>query len=343
MKRFKVGMVLGKFYPFHNGHAYLIDSALANCDFVYVYVCTLPTDYYRGTDRAAWIFDHYKEQYWEKRIKIFHVDEVLPQYPEEDPDFWDIWVDVVQSRALRHIDAIFTSEDYGTPFATHLNVEHVKVDQQRVLVPVSGTACRGHVYEQWDFLPPEVQNHFRKKICIIGPESTGKSTLTSMLAEHYEASMLCEYGREYTNEHGTKNLTAADFLNIGYGQYLHEIASYPHARRVLFCDTDQLITRAFYRLYSKYGSVQFDQGIDDYLTYLQETRHYDLYLLLTPDVPHVQDGTRDFPHIRDEAFTLIHNLVKRSNVPFIRIRGSDYQDRFDQAVFWTDTILETAR
>lgn len=343
MKRFKVGMVLGKFYPFHNGHAYLIDSALSQCDFVYVYMCSLPTDYYHGMDRCAWIFEHYRNECFEHRLHIFHVNEVLPQYPEEHPDFWNIWVNVVKSRAEKPIDAIFTSEDYGTPFAIHLNVEHVKVDQQRLLVPTSGTACRGHIYEQWDFLPPEVQDHFRKKICIIGPESTGKSTLAHRLAEHYDASIIDEYGREYTDQHGTTNLTAADFVNIGYGQYLRELSAYPSARRVLFCDTDQLITRAFYRLYAKYGTVTFADDVDAYLAYLQESRRYDLYLLLTPDVPYVQDGTRDFPHIRDEAFDLIHKMVKQTNVPFIRIRGSDYEDRFEQAVFWTNTILDTAK
>jgi HTH-type transcriptional repressor of NAD biosynthesis genes len=346
MNRFKVGMVLGKFYPFHNGHAYLIDMALARCDFVYVYVCTLPNDYYRGADRAAWIFEHYRNEYWNGQIKIIHVDEVLPQIPEEHPDFWTIWVNVVKSRADKPIEALFTSEDYGTPFAMHLGVEHVRVTERRKTVPISGTACRAHLYDEWEFLPVEVQNHFRKKICIIGPESTGKSTMTRMLAEHFNADYIEEYGREYATRIDPQEMTAADFVNIGYGQWLKEISAFPHARRLLFCDTDQLITRAFYRLYTThFGAAQWDQVVDDYLKHLQESRGYTMYFLLTPEVPHVQDGQRDFgnPERRLEAYNTILRLVTESGVPFIRIKGSDFSDRFEQAVFWTNTVLETAR
>ena len=41
-----------------------------------------------------------------------------------------------------------------------------------------------------------------KKIVIIGPESTGKSSLCAALAKHYETIWAKEYAREYLEKNG---------------------------------------------------------------------------------------------------------------------------------------------
>ena len=56
-----------------------------------------------------------------------------------------------------------------------------------------------------------------KKIVIIGPESTGKSTLCEQLAQHYETRWCPEYAREWLIQNGT-NYTFEDLLTIAEGQ-----------------------------------------------------------------------------------------------------------------------------
>src|SRR5262249_48178663 len=60
-------------------------------------------------------------------------------------------------------------------------------------------------------------NPMLKKIAIIGPESTGKSTLCEQLAEHYNTLWCPEYAREYLLEHGM-DYTYDDLLTIAKGQ-----------------------------------------------------------------------------------------------------------------------------
>jgi HTH-type transcriptional regulator, transcriptional repressor of NAD biosynthesis genes len=67
----------------------------------------------------------------------------------------------------------------------------------RELVSISGTKIRENPYQHWDYLPEVVRPCFVKKVCIFGPESTGKSTLTKKLAEHFHTSYVHEYARPF--------------------------------------------------------------------------------------------------------------------------------------------------
>ena len=135
MKRFRNSLVLGKFLPVTKGHLYLIDSAVVQSENVYVLCCSLETEPIPGKLRAKWLTQIYSES---PNVKIIHVTDENPQLPEEDPDnFWDIWYKTVYSNVDK-LDAIFTSEDYGYPFAESLGIEHVLVDKDRVAYPVSG-------------------------------------------------------------------------------------------------------------------------------------------------------------------------------------------------------------
>jgi HTH-type transcriptional repressor of NAD biosynthesis genes len=340
-KQFPIGMVLGKFYPFHNGHAYLIDAARQQCDLVHVFVCTMPTERYKGEDRYRWVCDHYKN---DSGVNVIHVNEVLPQTPEECPwqqDFWNTWVNVVTKR-IPDLNALFTSEDYGNRFAKELGVVHVLVDRERVRIPTSGTACRSDIFAHWEYLPQSVRNHFQRRICLIGPESTGKSTIAQRLAKEFQAPYVEEFGRTYTDLNPTMGLTSRDFEAIAYGQILNEEEAVTQSRGLVICDTDPMTTRVFYHLYSECGTTVFDADTDAYLKALAD-RHYDLYLLLDPSVPHVQDGQRDFAAIRDINFDMIRQAVIESGQPFITIKGNSYEERYNQAALWVQTIIDLVK
>ena len=59
--------------------------------------------------------------------------------------------------------------------------------------------------------------HPVKKIVVIGPESTGKTTLCARLAEQFHSQWVPEYAREYLLAHG-KSYSLEDLLVIARGQ-----------------------------------------------------------------------------------------------------------------------------
>src|SRR5688500_11096658 len=164
------GLVLGKFLPYHAGHAHLIRSARASVDHLSVLVCSLPDDPIPGALRYRWVRDAHQD------CDVVHVTDEVPQAPEEHPEFWPIWRSLIQ-RHVGDVDAVFTSERYGERLAKELNATHTCVDIERRTYPVSGTAIRARPFAHWEFLPPAVRAHYALRIAIVGAESTGKTTL----------------------------------------------------------------------------------------------------------------------------------------------------------------------
>src|SRR5690242_304352 len=126
------GLVLGKFLPYHAGHAHLIRTARAAVDELTVLVCSIAREPIDGPVRHRWVATAHPD------CRVLHVDEEVPQAPEEHPDFWPIWTDLI-CRYAGEVDAVFTSEEYGDELARRLGARHVCVDRERTLYPVSGT------------------------------------------------------------------------------------------------------------------------------------------------------------------------------------------------------------
>lgn len=142
-----------------------------------------------------------------------------------------------------------------------------------------------------------------KKIVIIGPESTGKSSLCEQLAQHYQSSWVREYAREYLLTQG-KEYRFEDLLTIAKGQLAGEdqalAAAAPHAP--LFIDTDMHVMK----VWSEYVFNRCDHWI---LNRIVE-RRYDLYLLCNTDLPWVKDELREYPDLVTRKNSFI--IIKRS-------------------------------
>jgi NadR type nicotinamide-nucleotide adenylyltransferase len=164
-----------------------------------------------------------------------------------------------------------------------------------------------------------------KKIVIIGPESTGKSTLTQMLAEAFDEPWVEEYAREYLENLG-RQYTYQDLLNIARGQIALEEEKAKSATKFLFCDTDLHVIQVWSN--HKFGETHpwILQQIRD--------RSYDLYFLTAIDIPWQEDPLREHPNpeMRQYFFDIYHKLLHASNTPFEVISGSP-QDRVDQAIY----------
>lgn len=150
------------------------------------------------------------------------------------------------------------------------------------------------------------------RLCLHGAESTGKSVLADKLSRELGVPWVPEYGRTYCEERGT-DLVMDDLLAIAEGHEAAVQAALASNPPLLILDTDPLMTAAWAEML--YSSVP-----DALLAYPKA----DLYLLFTPDVPWIDDGTRFFGKspLRTRFAALAEEMLLRANVPWQRIGGT---------------------
>jgi NadR type nicotinamide-nucleotide adenylyltransferase len=163
-----------------------------------------------------------------------------------------------------------------------------------------------------------------KKIAIIGPESTGKSTLSQALAAALRAPWVPEYARAYLEQLG-RPYTEDDLLQMAYGQLQAEDAAAREAGSYLICDTDLYVIKVWSE--HKYGHCH--SGI------LKEIarRSYDAYILTYIDTRWQYDPLREHPDdaMRSYFYHVYHDIVVNSGLPFIVVKGSP-EERLQQAL-----------
>ena len=174
-----------------------------------------------------------------------------------------------------------------------------------------------------------------KKIVIIGPESTGKSTLCKQLATHYNSVWVKEYAREYLLKNGT-NYTFENLLDIAKGQVENEelgIRNWEAANKSkianlkspIFIDTDMYVMKVW-------CEFAFEKCHHWILNRIVE-RKYDLYLLCNIDLPWVKDELREYPDLenRQKLYHYYKDIMINQNVPWVDISGN-YEERFEKAI-----------
>ncbi len=313
----QTGMLLGKFLPPHLGHVYLGDFARHFVQDLTIVVGTLQREPIPGKLRYQWMRDLFP-----KHVRVVHLEEELPQDPSEHPDFWQLWQTALQKILPCQPDVIFASEPYGEKLAEVLGGRFVPVDPDRGIRPVSGTAVRENPWEHWDLIPPVVRPYFLKRVCIFGPESTGKSTLTKNLAKHFQTLAVPEYARTLL-EWRNGELREADLVDIARGQVASEKALAPHANRLLFSDTDALATSVWSDFL--YGKTHPE------IHGLAKENLADLYLLCDVDVPWVPDIVRYLPEDRVNFLAKCEAVLAQCGKPYVKISGS-WDERWQTAV-----------
>lgn len=153
-----------------------------------------------------------------------------------------------------------------------------------------------------------------KKIAVVGPESTGKSTISAQLAAHYNTVWVPEYAREYCAAL-TAPCTWQDEINMFRGQIELEKRILPQANKILICDTTFITVK----IWSDYMFGETPQEVVEELP-----KHpYDLYLLMDIDLPWQDDPLRDFPHMREHFMEVWHNELQALDARYYLISGSD--------------------
>jgi len=164
----------------------------------------------------------------------------------------------------------------------------------------------------------------------MGPESTGKSSMSQKLADHYHAPWVPEYAREYCEKlKGPAQFE--DEVAMLQGQLALEdlfLASHP---RLLFCDTMFLTVK----IYSEYVFGTYPKELDQEL----KTRTYDFFLIMNTDLPWENDPLREFPQLQSYFLDIHIREIKNLGVPYQLISGQG-KTRFENAIQVLDPFLK---
>ncbi|RQO65580.1 NadR [Pedobacter sp. KBW01] len=169
-----------------------------------------------------------------------------------------------------------------------------------------------------------------KKIAVVGPESTGKSTLSQLLARYYKVSWVPEYARYYC-ENLVTDYTLQDEENMFYGQVALEDAILAVTESdFIICDTTFITVK----IWSDEVLGKTPQSVLDTLP----KRPYDLYLLMDIDLPWQDDPLRDFPNQREYFMEVWHKELKALDANYVVISGLG-DDRLANAKKAVDDFL----
>jgi nicotinamide riboside kinase len=150
------------------------------------------------------------------------------------------------------------------------------------------------------------------KITLVGPESTGKSTLCIALSQHYQSTYVAEYARTYLNEI-KRAYTKQDIILIHKKQIDLEHETEKKTSGILFCDTSPIVTKVW--LQEKYKCLDEEIEIDF------KNQQYDLFLLCAPDIHWEADPLRENENDRQRLFSIYEVLLLQNLKPFEIING----------------------
>lgn len=317
-----IGLVIGKFYPPHAGHQFLIETAVANSDQLYIIICHKVTETPSGELRQNWI----AELYLDAKVILLLDD----NYDSDDSELWaKLTIDCIKNKP----DVVFTSENYGTNYSHYLGCRHHLVDLDRLKFPISGTIVRADPYGNWRFLSKPVRRYYTKRVVIVGSESTGKTVLSQKLAAYFGVRFVSEVGREVSEERMIDATTdyhwsSQDFVEIATKQNEREDLCAENSNGMIICDTNSLAT---YIWHTRYMNFDYEKLMDIYLKH--RDRHIpELFILTKHNVPFVQDGYRDGEHIRGWMFVKFVSVLTKLGISFHLLDSENYEDRTKQAI-----------
>ena len=327
---YEKGVIIGKFYPLHKGHQYLIETAIKNSEHLYIIICTKESEKPNPSTRLKWM----KELYNRPNITVKHIVDIYDQNDSE------LWAKLTKETIGCYPDVVFTSENYGHEYARYLKCDHELVDLERIKIPISGTLIRNNPYQYWDYLSTTATKYFTVKFVFCGAESTGKTTLSSRLASELNLPWVLEYGREYCKK--IKNWTKKDFENIANKQNEIENEAAQN-NKMIICDTDSNTTKVWCKRYININikeetNFNFNFNFNFKPDYSDNTFYIFSHVEGTELI---DDGTRTDSN--DEIRSWMHKelleTITESGRPVYILTGT-YEQRYEQAKEYIINILK---
>jgi len=329
--KYKVGMYGGVFNPLHLGHINNIIKASNQCEKLYVVLSvTKNKDEINHKERLMWLKNVTADMENVEVFEIFDNSTSKDNYALED---WEKGASDVKKYISNKIDVVFAGDDYiGRNIWENLYKDSEIVYFSRKEIKISSTEIRSNPYKYFESLPSCVKKYYTKKVCIIGTESCGKTTLVKNLAKYFNTTWVKEVGRDVCEEAGgINNMQAYHYFEILYKHKKLENEALEHANKVLLIDTDALTTLYYYNL--DYETTnQYNENFAKIAQGISALNNYDLYIFLEPDVKWVQDGTRTYgtEEIRKSNNIKLKNLFDENNISYISI-GGNYDERYERS------------
>jgi NadR type nicotinamide-nucleotide adenylyltransferase len=217
---------------------------------------------------------------------------------------------------LQGITHFYSSEFYGEHMSLALGAVNRIVDYNRKTVPISGTQIRKNTFACREYLHPWVYRDLITNVVFLGAPSTGKTTLTSRLAQEYDTVWMPEYGREYWEKHQVnRRLSLEQLVEIASEHLNREEELLYQANRYLFTDTNAITTYMFSLYYHNTAAPQLAELAN------QAASRYDLVFVCDVDIPY--DDTWDRSgDVNRRIFQkqIVNDLIIRK-IPFFLVQG----------------------
>jgi HTH-type transcriptional repressor of NAD biosynthesis genes len=305
------GFVFGKFLPFHKGHEAMIRFARQYCNSLTVLVCCSNREDIPSDIRVGWIEETIVDDLAIEVIAFNYDENQLPNTSVTSENASLKWA-VAFRQLLPSHGMVVTSEPYGNIVAAHMGIRHIPFDLSRSIVPISATSIRTDLFGNWQYLPQAVKPYYAKKVVLLGTESTGKSTLTALLAEHFGATAVAEVGRTLIPD--SNDFSMADLYKVAeaHARYIEKATR--GDKPLIVVDTDVHITQSYAQFFFN-ASLQLPREV-------YEANKAGLYIYLTKDAPYVQDGTRLDEDYRNKLDESHKQVLARAGVNYTEVSGS---------------------
>lgn len=306
---------MGKFNPPHLGHLHMVEAGAREVDRFYVLLCDRRGQTIPAESRAMWLADAAPENV------------IVLTTPDDLPEANEPWA----ARALEVLPEAptlaVTSELWGEGWAAAMGADHLLVDLDRSIHPISGTALRSNLASAFDQLVPAARAALAKRVVVVGAESTGKSTLAEAIARELRTVWVPEHGRWYWE--GRRHLsdqawTTDEFRRIAVAQRrLEDDLARKASGGLLIADTDAIVTAVWHERYLGHH----DRALDD----MAAATEPDLYLICDDGIPWVQDGTRESESARRWMQEAVVRRARASRAAVAELAGTA-AERLAQAI-----------
>jgi len=305
-------LVLGKFAPLHQGHQYLIETAISENSRVIVVIynainlISIPL-----STRATWIRQLYPSV---EVVEAADGPTIVGDTPEIKKLHEDYLLTLLKNEK---IDTFYSSEFYGEHVSQAFKALDRRVDNQREKFPISGTLLREQLYQYRQFVHPVVYRDLVLKVVFLGAPSTGKTTIAREMAARRNTVWMPEYGREYWDQHQVnRRLNLEQLTEIAEGHIRREERLFQQANREIFIDTDASTTLLFSFYYHGSATRQLKELADRAAT------RYDLFFLCETDIPYENTWDRSGDANRDELQAQIREYLAQQKIPYISLNGN---------------------
>lgn len=324
LKGERIGVVFGTFAPFHIGHYQAVIQAKRENDGVIVIVSG-----YTG-DRGDVIGLNLQKRFRYTRELFSDDSEVFVAYLDESdieryPNGWAPWLEAIEDVVL---ESTATNVPYHSRYTWYVGEEEYKSELEdrlsmwnsvklldRTILPISATLIRDNPLKYWNYITRPFRRHFSFNVLVMGPPSSGKTTLVRDLARSFGSVFSEEYARAYEVESNIRDeeLVASDFQYLASGMYAENKKAIhsPANNGLFFADTNVTTTKTYSSIYL---NKEEHSALVPMYEMLEAKEKWDLVIIVSPNIPYVDDGFRDMTHADEEfrqetLYKMMHDIV----------------------------------